>query len=173
MASINFKTLTGDAAIDAAIASVGRRSNSVQLDVHYILVATAADWAACGDVRPVVKHVNALMTELGAGMRKNAVVQYAQALFGFVLHAEDKTMTDGKLKAKDLDMALIANTKWFDFREPPVPQPFDLNALLNNLVGKATTRAAKSKKGDKIDPILLAKLVAIDGLASAPVAGTA
>jgi len=160
MAKINFATLTGEKAITEATDKVAGDTSTAQLNIHYILVAIAADWASDGDIRTVVKQTNYLLTELADGIRKNAIVQWCTStkLLGLVWNDETKELVASGMKAKNLDLRLIGNTRWWEFKEPPVPQPYDLGAEFTKLVAKASTRNAKSKKGDKIDPILLAQL---------------
>ncbi len=163
MAKIDFKTLTGEAAIDEAISDVSTRSGSLQLDIHLILVAVSADWAAGNDVRIPLRQVNQLLVELGDGVRKNAIIQWAcsKKLLGFVLNEEDKTVVSGKTKGADLDMRVIANTQWWTFREPPIKQPMNFSEELIKFYEKSATRSAKSKKGDVFDPETMAKVAEI------------
>ena len=163
MTKLNFNTLSA-AQIPEAIDNVGTRSDTLGMDIHCILVAVAADWASCGDVREPVKHVNALIERLGKMTRKNALMQYATSpkLFGMVAHAtEANTVVAGKMKHGDLDLRLIANTKWFDFAEPPAPKAWDVIAEYKKFVAKATQKAVNPKVIDKLDPELLTQLVAI------------
>jgi len=163
MPKIDFKTLKGEAAIDEAIENVTGRSNTLQLDVHLILVAVAADWAAGNDVRIPLRQVNKLIAELGDGVRKNALIQWACSakLLGFVLNEDDKTVVGGKVKGADLDMRHIANTQWWTFREPPIKKPMNFVDELIAFYEKAATRSAKGKKGDVFDPEAMANVANI------------
>lgn len=161
IAKLDFNALLTDEQITLAIGEVKVETETTQARIHQIIVAVGVKWATDGDIRPAVKHMNNLIEELGAGIRKNALVQYATSpkLFGMILTEDTKVLVAGKMKGSNLDVRLIANTKWFDFREPPAPKEFDVVAEYKKFVAKATTRSAKGLAIDKLNPEFLAQMV--------------
>lgn len=157
---LDFNALVTDEQITLAIGEVKAETETVQFRIHQIIVAIGCQWAVSGDVRPAVKFMNLLVDTLGAGVRKNAIVQFSTSpkLFGFLLHDTSKVLIAGKIKAADLDMKAIANTKWFDFREPPAPKAWDLVVEYKKFLAKATTRSAKGLKIDTLNPEFLASM---------------
>lgn len=161
---INFNTLAkvnSDASIEAAIGSLAKRSDTLQLDIHKLLVAIGARWAASGDIRPAVKHVNMLIDTLGKGVRLNAIRSWVEVHFGLT-YAEDGEMKGkfvaGKRKATDLDISAMANERWWELKVEPEYKPMDFDKMFNALLAKAS-KADKSK-GDDVDPGLVHALKA-------------
>lgn len=92
MASISFTKLASvndEASIANAIKSLHTRGDSLQLDIHRLLVAICTRWAASGDVRPVAGHINMLLAKdkLG-GVRKNAIRAWVETYMGLKLVEE-------------------------------------------------------------------------------------
>lgn len=163
MTKLNFDDLDTNEKITLAIGEVAVESETLQHRIHLIVVAVGVKWAKDGDQNDAVTHMNTLIEKLGAGVRKNALVEYATSkkLFAMVMHETDKVLVKGGMKHTDLDIRLIVNTKWFDFREPPVAKAWNLVTVLGKLCATGTTKSAKPAKIDTIDPVLLAELVAI------------
>lgn len=161
VSTLDYDALITDEDIALAIGEVKLESETLQLRIHKIVVAIACQWAVSGDVRPAVKHMNTLVEELGAGVRKNALIQYATSpkLFGMIVKdGTIKELVPGKMKHTDLDMKAIANTHWFDFKEPPAPKAWDIVVEYKKFLAKATTRSAKGLAIDTLNPEFLAEM---------------
>lgn len=160
---LNFDKLTSNEDIALAIDMVALESDTLQLRIHQIIVAMACKWAVDGDVRDPVKHMNLLVEKLGKGVRKNALIEFATSdkLFGFLVHEQTKVLVAGKMTGAKLNIKLIIDTKWYDFKEPPLVKDWNLVDGLKKVVATANTKAAKGRVGDVIDPKLLSELVAI------------
>lgn len=162
MARINFNTLdkvNDEAAITAAIEALHKRSDTLQMDVHKLLVAIAVRWAQTGDVRPAVQHVNKLL-EKGkfGGMRANAIKAWVETFFGFkyVTEGERKdSFIAGAVKGADLRLKEIGNTRWWEFKPEAPYKPLDFDKMLLALLKKAEDRSKDAKPEDDIDTGLL------------------
>jgi len=146
--------------IDAAIVSIGKRSASLQMDVHKAAVATLAAWQATGDYRPAVDRINRLIAAFNkGGMRSNALVDWAVAFGGFVYNEQTKLLVHGKDKAgKHIDLQAAMNEPFWLFKPQSEYKPFVLlDQLLSNLK-KADSVLAKPKKGDDVDTKLMMAL---------------
>ncbi len=155
MAKINFNKLAElntDTGIEAAIASLGTRSQTLQLDVHKLLVAVAVRWNKSGDVRPVVKHVNMLIDQLGKGVRLNAIRAWVEVHLGLV-YADDGeakgTFIKGTRKHTDLDIPALTNERWWELKVEPEYKPMNFDAMFAALIAKASK--AQPSKGDEVD----------------------
>lgn len=172
--SIDKLTLANDdAAIDRAIAGIHKKSATLQLDIHKVLVAIAKRWESTGDVRPAVKHVNTLLAkgQLG-GMRTNAIKAWVQEFFGFIVVEEGEakgSFVFGKLKAGALDLVAIVENKWWEFKPEAEYKPMDFDKMLMALLSKAEKRTETATEQDKVDPALIAavKLARANYIASA------
>lgn len=154
---------TDDATFSAAIASLHTRGETLQMDTHRVLVALAVRWADTGDVRPVVKHVNALIAKgKFAGVRKNAISAWVEAFLGMqvVVEGDNKGLfVKGKLKPADLQINELTNKRWFDYTPEPTYTPLNFDALFSALMKKAQARVkAGVKSTDKVDTGLMAVL---------------
>lgn len=119
--TVNFDTLNTDAKITAAIQSIHDTGETLQLQIHKVLVAVAARWAKTGDVRQPVMHVNALLvSDKLKGMRKNAMRVWVEKHLGFVFNEETKQFVAGKRTAKELSIKDLANAHWW--AETPEPE---------------------------------------------------
>lgn len=160
---LDFEALNTNEDIARAIDMVAVESDTLQLRIHQIIVAMACKWAADGDVRDPVKHMNDLIEKVGKGVRKNALIEFATSakLFGFLVHADSKALVAGKMQGSGLNIKLIIDTKWYDFKEPPLVKDWNLLDGLKKVVATGNAKTAKARKGDVIDPKLLADLVGI------------
>lgn len=162
---LNWNKLTADM-IDPAIVSVGKSSETLQLRVHKLLVAIAADWVATKDQKRAASRVQTLIETLGNGVRKNAVKSYVTAptLFAMRVHEESGEICSGKLKAPELNdrLALIANTHWWDFTPEPTFTAFVLADRVSTLVATATTASAKNDARNDIPAEIMTMLRAVE-----------
>lgn len=176
--AVNFNKLhlsNDPAAFDAAIATIKKRGETLQLDIHRYLVAVCAVWQQSGDVRPAVKRVNDLLAAMPGGVRANAIRAWVEAKMGMVWSdavgdapagfsaPADKQARSGKA----LDLDALKNVRWWEFKPEAPYKPLDLAAKLATLVKIAETRAGKATPEDNIDGELLSSLKSALGAAKA------
>lgn len=153
MTRINFSKLAlanNDDQFLAAIVSIKRRGETVQLDIHLFLMAVASRWATTGDVRPAVKMVNKLIDALPHGIRSNAIKAWVETHLGFEWDQSD-LFKPGTLKHSDLSIKKLANIRWWEFKPEPDYKPMDFTAAVLTLVKKADDRVRKHDPRDAID----------------------
>ena len=153
MAPINFTKLAlaiSDDQFLAAIESIQRRGNSVQLDIHLFLVAVASRWANTGDVRPAVTMVNNLIEALPHGVRSNAIKGWVEAHLGFVWDQTD-LFKAGTLKHADLSIKKLANIRWWEFKPEAEYKPMNFTEAVLSLIKRADDRLQKRDPRDMID----------------------
>lgn len=155
---VDFKSMLTDAAIVACIGSVHKRADTLQLDVHRILVAIAAKWQKCGDIRPAVVQVNMLIDDMPKGVRSNALREWVELYFGFTIAVDgvnkDKFTKEGAVKPDTLDLKELANKRWFDVSKEAPYKPIDFGKDLEKLLKRGGERV-NSTKGDAVDAKLL------------------
>ncbi|SEN67424.1 hypothetical protein SAMN05216227_102030 [Pseudorhodobacter antarcticus] len=158
MTQINYNALLTDTAIMAAITANHAEHNSAQLNTHLILVAIAIKWKACGDVRPVVVQINALLEDMPKGVRSNAIREWAEMCL--LLAVAEEGDNKGKfyapkgVKADALDMEAIKNKRWFEMKPEAPYKPMNFAADLTKLLKRGGDRLT-ADKGDEINPELL------------------
>ena len=143
----------------AAIASIKRRGETVQMDIHRFLCAILERWTITGDVRPMVKYVNLLLAELPKGVRSNAIKAWVEVHMGLIwaVDGENKnTFVAGKRKAKDVQLKDAQNERWFEFKAEPDYKPMDFDKMFAALMSRAAK--ADPEKGDAVDKGLLEAL---------------
>lgn len=153
MTRINFNKLAlanSDDQFLAAIASIQRRGETVQLDIHLFLVAVASRWASTGDIRPAIKMVNKLVDALPQGIRSNAIKAWIETHLGFKWD-QAGMFTPGDLKHADLSIKKLANIRWWEFKPEPDYKPMDFTASLLTLIKKADERVRKNDPRDAIN----------------------
>ena len=159
MAQVNFDSLNTDAKITAAIATVHLAGETLQLQIHKILVAVATRWAKTGDVRQPVQHVNTLLqSDKLKGLRKNAMRTWAEKHLGFVYNEETKLLVAGKKTAKELAIKDLANAHWWTETPEPEYQPIDPAARMAIMIKQF--ERDRQKMGDKsaVTPEMIAAL---------------
>lgn len=157
MTRINFNKLAlanSDDQFLAAIASIQRRGESVQLDIHLFLVAVATRWASTGDVRPAIKMVNKLIDALPSGIRSNAIKAWIETYLGFKWD-QAGMFTPGDMKHADLSIKKLANIRWWEFKPEPEYKPMDFTAAVLTLIKKADDRVRKNDPRDAINGDIL------------------
>ena len=118
---VNFDALSTDAKIAKAIKAVHDSGETLQLQIHKVLVAIATRWAKTGDIRQPVLHINALLhSDKLKGMRKNAMRVWVEKHLGFVFNEETKAFVAGRKTAKELNIKDIGNAHWW--METPEPE---------------------------------------------------
>jgi hypothetical protein len=147
----NLETVNSEQDITTAINSLHTRGASLQLDIHKTLVAIATRWSTSGDVRPVAKHINHLLTkdQLG-GMRKNSIKAWVQTFMGLAVVEEGdnkgmmyapKDIRDGK----HIDVKAVTNNRWWEFKVEADYVPIDdPRKLIENLIKKLEKDRAKA-----------------------------
>lgn len=162
MAKINYSKLAlvnSDDAIDAAILSVQKRGDSVQMDIHRILYALTERWHTTGDVRPAVRHVNMLIDNMPKGIRCNAIRSWVEVHMGMIFAEEGENkgkFVAGKRKAKELDLKGAMNERWFEFKAEAPYKPMNFEQMFATLMTKAAK--ADPAKGDEVDKGLVEAL---------------
>lgn len=161
-------TVNDEKGITAAIDSLHKRAGSLQLDVHRVLVAVAVRWATSGDVRPVCKHLNHLLTKdkLG-GMRKNAIRAWVEHFMQLKVIEEGDNAGDfyapkGLTKGDHLEIKELTNKRWWEFTPEKPYQPLDdPRKLVAGLIKKLETDRAKMGKDSKVDVAMIEALKAV------------
>lgn len=162
MAKINYNKLAlvnSDDAIDAAILSVHRRTDTVQMDIHRILYALAERWVSTGDIRPAVRHVNMLIDNMPKGIRSNAIRSWVEVHMGMIFAEEGDNkgkFVAGKRKPKDVDLKAAMNERWFEFKPEAPYKPINFETMFDTLMKKAAK--ADPSKGDEVDTGLVQAL---------------
>lgn len=162
---VNYNKLATDEAIAAAIGSLHNRAESMQLDVHKVLVAICAKWNATKDKRGVAEHINLLLSKdkLG-GLRTNAIREWVETFMGLMVIADGddkgKFMVPADKKAgQHLQMDVLVNKRWWEFKPEAPYQPLDFDKQWDALAKKARTRlAAGVKDEDNIDAGMIAAM---------------
>jgi len=154
------------AMIEPASVLNGRNSETLQLRVHKVLIAIAADWIATTDQKTAVERVNFQLDQLSDGLRKNAIVTWVTSPkhFGMVYNDETKVIAAGKTKVKSLDMPFLKNSHWWLFTKEPAFKVHDLPAKITKLVVEATNAAKKDDKRNVIPAEILTALRAVDAM---------
>ena len=171
MASISFTKLASvndEVGITAAINSLHTRGDSLQLDVHRLLVAICTRWAASGDVRPVAGHINLLLTkDKMGGVRKNAIRAWIETYMGLKLVAEGENKGDfyvpkGINDGKHLHLKELSNNRWWEFKPEPEYQPItDDMKLVKQLIAKMEKDVGQMGEASNVRPDVLAGLKAL------------
>lgn len=150
--------LSTDADFAKDVASIARRGEAVQMDIHRHLYAIAFRWNETGDIRPAVSRVNLLIGAMPKGIRVNAIRTYVEVMFGFVYVEKavgvPEHFKEGPVKGAALPMDSIMNKRWFEFSPEAPYKPIDFGADLAKLLKRAGERA-NSTKGDTVDAVLL------------------
>ena len=158
--AMDITKLQSEADFAKDVASIARRAESVQMDIHRHLYAIAFRWNETGDVRPAVLRVNALIDAMPKGIRVNAIREWVEVMLGFEFVEADKAtkisaqFKAGSIKGADLPMDSILNKRWFELKQEAPYKPIDFGADLMKLLKRAGERAS-STKGDTVDPELL------------------
>lgn len=159
MPKVNFSKLhlsNTDADFEAAIEVLGKRTDTLQLDIHRFLIAVANRWHETGDVRPAVKFTNLLLARLDkSGVRRNAIMSWVEECFGFVFNGETKEFVSGKVKGKHLDVETLRNVRWWEFKPEPEFKPVNAQEEFLKIYVKLAKRAEKGNEEDVIDPLLM------------------
>ena len=171
MASINFTKLSSvndEAGITAAINSLHKRGASLQLDIHRVLVAICARWAATGDVRPVSGHINLLIAkDKLEGVRKNAIREWVETYMGLKIITEGDNKGDfyvpkGINDGNHLQLKELSNNRWWEFKPEPDYKPIaDDVKLVKQLIAKMEKDVGKMGDASNVRPDVLAGLKAL------------
>jgi hypothetical protein len=166
--TLNITKLTDDKSFAADAASIAKRGEAVQMDIHRHLYAIAFRWNETGDIRPAVKRVNDLLTVLPKGLRLNAIREWVEVMFGFEYVEKSKDAPEhfkaGAIKGADLPMDTILHKRWYEFKAEAAYKPINFGESLQKLLKQAGQRV-NSAKGDEVDAEMLAAVqAAVAGL---------
>jgi len=171
MASINFTKLSSvndEAGITAAINSLHTRGESLQLDIHKVLVAICKRWADSGDMRPVAMHINLLLSkDKMGGIRKNAIRLWIETYMGLKMVTEGDNKGDfyvpkGMNDGKHLQMNKLINNRWWEFKPEPDYKPIDDDMkLVKQLIAKMEKDVGKMGDASNVRPDVIAGLKAL------------
>jgi hypothetical protein len=162
---VNWNAMT-PAMIDPAIDLNGVNSETLQLRVHKVLIAIAADWQDTTDQKTAVQRVNRQIDKLADGVRKQAIVAWVTSPkhFGMLVKTEEvptqvagksktvKSIAAGKMKAKNLDMNFLVNSHWWLFTKEPEFKAFDLQVDITKLLVRADAVVKRADKRQKPIP---------------------
>lgn len=171
MAAISFTKLASvkdEAGITAAIKALHTRGESLQLDIHRLLVAICTRWAASGDMRPVAGHINMLLDKAKmGGVRKNAIREWVEIFMGLKLVEEGENKNSfyvpkALANGQHLNLKELANNRWWEFRPEADYQPIDPSKLIKRLIAKMEKDIDKMGDESKVTPEMIAGLKALN-----------
>ena len=163
----NFNKLVSDADFSGARATIKKRGQTLQVDVHRYLYAVAEQWVATGDVRPVVSRINDLIADLPKGIRINAVKQWVHSYLKLAL-LDDGTFGRSSIGHADIDLGVLKNKRWFEDTPEPEFKPIeDADKLLQSLLSKF--KKDRAKLGDK-SAVPSERIIALEAMLSAKAA---
>lgn len=156
--------LKSDAAISRGISSLVKRNANLRTDLHILLNAIAARWIETGDVRTPVKLVNELLAADLKGLHTNAFKAWIEEFFGFIYVTEGEqkdTFVSGKLKAADLRVQDMRNTRWYEFKPEPAYQPVDPAKALAQMIRRFENDRKKAGDATQVTPEMIEALKAL------------
>ena len=172
MATISFTKLADvndEAGITAAIKSLHTRGDTLQLDIHRLLVAICTRWAASGDMRPVAGHINLLLAKdkLG-GVRKNAIREWVETFMGLKLVEEGENKGDfyapkSLANGQHMNLKELTNNRWWEFKPEAEYKPIDdPRKLIAGLIAKMEKDVGKMGDESKVTPEMILGLKALN-----------
>lgn len=158
-----------EAGITAAIKSLHTRGDTLQLDIHRLLVAICTRWAASGDMRPVAGHINLLLAKdkLG-GVRKNAIREWVEKFMGLKLVEEGENkgnfyVPKSLANGKHMNIKELANNRWWEFKPEAEYKPIDdPRKLIAGLIAKMEKDVGKMGDESKVTPEMILGLKALN-----------
>ena len=159
------KFIETDAKIVEMIASIGKRSATLQADIHRAACSIFNRWCVSNDVSTATNHMNMLLEQLPTMVRTNAFKDWAVNMAGLVWSVDGEFAYDKKKTKIDVKAVQAAKDKPFwEFK----PEPEYKATVLNDILIKAVKVAEKamkdgidSSKGDVIDAAQLTALKAL------------
>jgi len=159
------KFIETDAKIVEMIASIGKRSATLQADIHRAACSIFNRWCVGGDVSTAVKHLNMLLEQLPTMVRKNSFKEWGVSMGGLVWSTDGEFAYDKNKTKITVKQVQEAKAKAFwEFK----PEPEYKATVLNDILIKAVKVAEKamkdgidSSKGDVIDAAQLTALKAL------------
>lgn len=131
-----------DAAIAKVIASIQKRGQSLQNDIHRAAVSVLAHTEAHGDIT----LANRLLDALPGMARKNALADWFVAFGKFTANKDDK---NGMLAYNGEAVTMIAEaTKlpFWEFKKEQAWVPFDFDKAVSKLLKQAATARTKGQE---------------------------
>lgn len=157
-----------EAGITAAITSLHKRAETLQMDIQRVLAAVAVRWAASGDSRPAVKHMNHLVENTNLkGLRKNAIKTWIETFMGLQVITEGDNAGQFMCprennSGKHLEIKTLTNARWWEFTPEQEYQPIaDPAQLIMSLHAKMERDRAKAGEASLVTPEMLAALKAV------------
>lgn len=144
------KIIQGASAIDAAIASIGRRGAKMDRDIQQAAISAMAHHAQHGDVT----LVNRLVDAMPNGSRVNALRDFILNHGAVSYDSESKAFVH--TKGKDARIEQAQGVMWTEFKPEPEYKPYDAIAAIKAVIDRAS-KADKSK-GDKVPAGLTTRL---------------
>lgn len=158
--------LTGTAAIDKAILSIGNRGKKLDADIQICGLSVLAHVEQHGDITLFTK----LYMAMPAGSRRNAIVDWA-VQFGKIdvnLNADKKERPFLFARGKRTDLEAAMAKPWYECKpEKALDEEFDFVAKLQSLLAQAS-KARESGKPIK-GAEQLDKIIGFCAIAPAPV----
>lgn len=165
MTKITYTYTMNDNAIEQAIASLAKRTETLTQDYQRVAVSILQAFKSSGDKVTACRRANAVANALGKGMRKNSMVAWFQKNAPMVWNEEAKELVFGHTGQHPVkhweaiaDTKELAEVKWWDAVKPEEPKPLDWTATLLSLVKKAEKDLKEHGPNSKVSPEQLAIL---------------
>lgn len=165
MAKISYTFTMNNNVIDAAIASLAKRTETLTQDYQKIAVSILMAWKSSGDKVTATRRANQLVNSLGQGMRKNSMSVWLQKNAPLVLNEETKELVFGYTNASPVkhhdairDAKELASDYWYTAVKQEEPKPLDWSATLISLVKKAERDLKQHGANSKVSAEQLAIL---------------
>lgn len=152
--------LQNSAELIKKIGSIGRRAAALRSDIQLVLVSTIGHAQMHGDIT----LTNRLLDAVGSGVRKQAIVAYAEIYGPFEWDGKEKTLKHKK--RNDLPefnedrFNTLMEIPWQDAVKEKIKSVYDGLEAINRII---STIRAKKKKHDDLSPdsdLVLAELEA-------------
>ena len=149
--------IIGAALIGKEIDGIKTAAAKLDTRIHVAALSVANHAAEHGDVTLAQK----LVESLGKGHRRNALLAWLVKFGPFAPSEDGKSVVYAKGASFVFDEAKAQ--PWYDFKQEPAFRPFDLDAMLEQLVEKAT-KALNDKEHPDAHNVNSAKLERIKAL---------
>lgn len=139
-----------------------KKGTSLQKDYQRIAASLLVHLATHKDIRVIRR----MMEKFPEGLRSNTMLAYLER-FGqvrVIVDPETEAQTIVFAEDKKLNLAGALETAWWKAKKEEVYKPFDLDAMIDNVIKLADARIKKgvsSEKGDKLDSAKLDALKAL------------
>lgn len=148
----DFKLLTSEKAIDAALKDISARGASLQMDIHI---------AACSVMQHLIKHgnigiVHKMLNALPESNRTNALRKWFEHYGPVVFSGNDPVYSKAKIENKQVKLGEAMQTPFWKLKanEGGDYEPVDVTVEINRLVNKLNKDAEKT--GRDHSPVIAA-----------------